>query len=399
MTTFAPFVDQIAGRGAAAWEIHTRALARAEAGADILFLSVGDPEFGTPEVVTDAAVEGLRAGRTHYTPILGETAFRRAVADWHAQLTGQTVKPDNVAAVAGAQNGLFTAMLCVVPAGAEVIVPEPMYATYEAVVGAAGATVVPVPLRPERGFHPDPADVEAAVSPATRAILLNTPHNPAGAVMDREELAAIADTAKRHDLWVISDEVYASLTFERAHVSPASLPDMGERTVVVSSLSKSHAMTGWRVGWLVGPESLIEPHVANLLLCMLYGLPGYNQDAGLAAITRASGDLDAMRAEYRARRDTVHAALADVPGLRCHRPEGGMFVMVDIRDTGRSAFDFAAGLLDDEGVSVLPGDGFGPSAAGHVRLSLTANRERLNEACTRIARHAARLLQEVEPSA
>jgi len=396
MTAYAPFVDRIAGRGAAAWEIHSRALERADEGAAIRFLSVGDPEFGTPGVIVEAAAESLRAGRTHYTPILGEMRFRRAIAEWHTHLTGQAVGPGNVAAVAGAQNGLFAAMLCLVPAGSTVIVPEPMYATYEAVVGAAGAGIAPVPLRPERGFHPDPAEIEAAVDGTTAAIFLNTPHNPTGAVLDRDTLAAIAETAKRHDLWVISDEVYASLTFEGTHVSPAALPGMAERTVVVSSLSKSHAMTGWRVGWLVGPETLIEPHVANLLLCMLYGLPAYNQDAGVAALTEASGDLDAMRAEYRARRDTVRAALADAPGLVCHVPEGGMFIMVDIRETGRSAFEFAAGLLDRENVSVLPGDGFGPSAAGHIRISLTADRDRLTDACERIARHAQRLLRDTE---
>jgi arginine:pyruvate transaminase len=265
-----------------------------------------------------------------------------------------------------------------------------MYVTYPATVAATGATLVKVPLLAERGFHLDLDALAAAVTPRTRAILVNSPHNPTGAVMTRPELEAVARLCRRHDLWLISDEVYATLLYDGEHVSPASLPGMADRTATVSSLSKSHAMTGWRVGWLIGPAALIE-HAANLALSMLYGSPPFIQDAATVALTQDGADAGAMLDRFRRRRDAVCRRLAGLPGLACTRPKGGMFVMLDIRRTGLSAEDFAQRLLAEERVCVLSGDAFGGAATGHVRLSLTAPDERLAEACNRIGRFAFRL--------
>ncbi len=381
---FSSFVERIGGEGSRAWEIHVRAVRRRRQGENVLLLSIGDPDFDTPPAIVDACVESLRAGNTHYTGIVGEPRLRTAVARRCSAMTGLAIEPDQVVIFSGAQNALFAASLCLLDRGDEVICPEPMYVTYEAVIGASGATMVKVPLVRETGFHLDPAAIAAAVTDRTRAILLNTPHNPTGAVYTRDELEAVAGLCRRQDLWLISDEVYATLTFERQHVSPASLPGMADRTVIVSSLSKSHAMTGWRIGWAVAPAALV-PHLANLTLCMLYGGPGFIQEAAAEALEAEPPELSEMREELRRRRDRVCTLLSGLPGIECLRPEGAMFVMIDIRRTGISAHEFAAGLLDRHDVAVLPADAFGETARGHLRLSLAVDQAQLEIACERIA--------------
>jgi arginine:pyruvate transaminase len=210
--------------------------------------------------------------------------------------------------------------------------------------------------------------------------------------MRLEELQAIAKMAQAHDLWVVADEVYAELTFEQAHVSIAALPGMAERTVTISSLSKSHAMAGWRLGWAVAPAPLID-HMANLLLCMLYGIPGFVQEAALEAIAQRGVLVPAMRAEYRKRRDIAFKLLSDVPGLHCRLAEAGMFMLIDIRDTGLSANDFTWGLFRQTGVSVLDAQAFGPTARGFLRLGFVVGEERLTEACQRIASYVNTVMQ------
>ncbi|WP_085677326.1 MULTISPECIES: pyridoxal phosphate-dependent aminotransferase [unclassified Pseudomonas] len=389
---FSSLTQRIAGDGAAAWEIHYRALAMLEQGRDVLLLSVGDPDFDTPAPIVQAAVASLEAGNTHYADVRGKRSLREAIARRHRQRSGQVVSADQVTVLAGAQCALFCVAQCVLEPGDEVIVAEPMYVTYEAVFGACGATVVPVPVRPEHGFRVQPEDVATRITPRTRALALNSPHNPSGASLPRSTWEALAELCIGHDLWLISDEVYSELLFEGEHISPASLPGMAERTATLNSLSKSHAMTGWRVGWVVGSPAL-SAHLENLALCMLYGSPDFIQDAAVAALEQPLPELDGMREAYRQRRDLVCARLADCPGLRALKPDGGMFVMVDVRETGLSAQAFADRLLDQHGVSVLAGEAFGPSAAGHIRLGLVLGAEPLAEACRRIALCARELME------
>src|SRR6201996_8145265 len=215
-------------------------------------------------------VERLQGKRTSAWEI-HHAAQQAAIPREHTRTTGRAVGVENVMLCAGAQNGIFAAALCLCEPGDEVVVPEPLYLTYEACVRASGATLVPVPVDPARGFHLDCDALEAAITPRTKAIFFATPCNPTGVVMPRADLERIAQLARQHDLWVVSDEVYADLTFEREHVSIASLEGMAERTVTIASLSKSHAMAGWRVGWAIGPAELIG-HLGRLALCMLYGL-------------------------------------------------------------------------------------------------------------------------------
>ncbi len=385
---YAEIVDRLTGQGYDGWRVHGRARALIASGVDVILLTIGDPDFHTPPAVVASAVQSLQQGRTHYTPSAGELKLRQAIASVHTQQTGQVVTAENVAVVQGAQCGLFVAAMCTLQTGDEVIMSDPVYSTYPPVIGATGATGVYVRLKPELNFHPDLAEVAAAITPRTRAIMFNTPHNPTGAVLRHDEIELLADLALRHDLWLITDEVYSGFTFAHPHASPASIADIADRCITISSLSKSHAMTGWRLGWVVGPTEMIE-HASNLLSVMAYGGPPFIQDGAVTALTTELAEVQAMREAYRRRRDLVHTLLADTPGIRCCATEGGMYALLDIRSSGLASMDFADMACDEAHVAVLPGDAFGPALAGYLRLSLVVPEDRLAEACLRLQRFAA----------
>ena len=387
---FSALTRRLDADSARVWEIHYHAERRLDAGEDVIVLSVGDPDFDTPPAIIDEAERSLRRGRTRYAPTAGDPALREAIARRHGRTTTQRVSAEEVVVFPGAQSALFACVLCLADPGDEIIVCEPRYVTYDGVIEAPGAVRVGVPLAAGQRFRFDPDAIGRAVTPRTRAILLNSPHNPTGAVAARDEMAAVADIARHRDLWVVSDEVYASLTYDADHVAIASLPGMAERTVTVGSVSKSHAMQGWRLGWAVGPRALAR-HLAHLILSMIYGAPLFTQDAARFALDREFEELDAMRRAYRARRDLLCTRINACPGLACQWPQGGMFALVDVRGTGLSDTDFAWGLLDTEGVSVLPAASFGDVAAGYVRVSLTAPEAVLDRACDRIARYVRRV--------
>ncbi|WP_416739493.1 pyridoxal phosphate-dependent aminotransferase [Pseudomonas sp. NFX71] len=389
---YSALTQRIAGDGAAAWQIHYRALELREQGVDVLLLSVGDPDFDTPRPIVQACIDSLLAGDTHYAEVRGSRGLRDSIVSRHRRRSGQTVDVDEVIVMPGAQCGVYSVVQCLLDPGDEVIVAEPMYVTYEGVFGACGARVVPAPVRPENGFRVDPADVAALITPKTRAMLLNSPNNPSGASLPLMLWQELASLCVRHNLWLISDEVYSDLLYEGEHISPASLPGMAERTATIDSLSKSHAMSGWRVGWVIGPKTLID-HLEHLSLCMLFGIPDFVQNAAQVALDGNLPEVAMMREEYRQRRDLVCASLNACPGLRAVRPDGGMFVMVDVRQTGLTAQHFAERLLEGYGVSVLAGEAFGPSAAGHIRIGLVVDRQKLADACRRIALCAADLLE------
>lgn len=381
---FSPFVERISGHGVAAWDIHHEAFNAQRDGADVIILSIGDPDFATPDFITQAAIDALRAGDTHYTDIAGRPKLRQAIADRYSQRLGRSVLAENVITVAGAQNALFMASMCLLQAGDEVVVLDPMYVTYEATLNASGAALVRATCHPEDGFRLREAALKNAITPRTRAIFLSNPNNPTGVVLDRQELQFIADLAIAHDLWVVVDEVYESLCYEREHQSLASLPGMEKRCVVIGSLSKSHAMTGWRIGWMIADTQLIG-HAETLALSMLYGLPGFVMEGALAAVNAHEPVTREMRETYRRRRDLVVGRLSDCPGLSVLAPDAGMFVLVDVRRTGLRSLDFAWRLFRETGVSVLDAAAFGEPAQGFVRLSFTLSDEQLTEACERIA--------------
>lgn len=381
---YSPFVERISGESVSAWDIHYAAVEARGRGEDVIVLSVGDPDFATASDICETAVDALRAGDTHYTHVLGRPALREAIAAKQSRLQGIAVHANNVALVAGAQNGLFATSLCLFSQGDEVLVPEPMYLTYEACIHASGARIATIEQPAANGFRLTRAALEKAITAKTRGIALATPCNPTGNVYSREELELVAEVAREHDLWVISDEVYGQITYDQPHLSIASLPGMAERTVVLNSLSKTHAMTGWRVGWVVAPTALVG-HLDNLLLCMLYGLPGFIQEAAVKALELDDEVVSDARTVYRRRRDLVVAGLGGITDLDCRVPQAGMFMLVDVRRTGLSSMDFAWQLFRATGVSVLDAQAFGASAEGFVRISFTVADDTLKDACQRIA--------------
>lgn len=389
---FSPLVDRIYGKGAEAWALHSEALKQKRAGRkDVILLSVGDPDFNTPSVIVDRAVQALQNGDTHYSDIVGFPELRNAIAGYHTRITGQEVKMENVAVLAGAQSVLFASSMMLFSAGDEIIVPEPAYVTYEATIQASGARIVHVPTKAENNFHLDKESLARAISPKTRAIMFASPNNPTGAMMRPEDLEMIAALAKQHDLWVISDEVYATLAFDRPHLSIASLPGMGERSVTINSVSKSHAMTGWRLGWMVGPIELIK-HAGKMGLAMLYGSPPFIQRGVTEALRLENAQIvEEMRKAYRHRRDYVAARLNQIPNIQCRVPEGGMFMMLDVRPSGLSSHDFSWRLFEKTGICTLDAAAFGPSSDGHLRMGLVVEDKILDEACTRIAAFAKEL--------
>jgi arginine:pyruvate transaminase len=384
------FTKRISGDGPEAWRTHGRARARQRNGDDVIILSIGDPDFDTPRPIIEAACQALNDGHTHYADLVGTPQLRTAIAGYQGKLSGVEIDPANVVVVAGAQCGLFASALCTMNPGDEVIVSSPTYVTYPAVIGAPGATLVSVATDPESGFVIDADAIRAAVTSRTKVIMLNSPNNPSGAMISGAALEGVAQICIEHDLWLICDQVYSGLVFEGEHICPLTLPGMAKRTIVINSLSKSHAMTGWRLGWLVIPEHMRQTF-SNLMLCMLYGIPAFTQQAALSAFDQDLTELGEMKQAFAARRDTMARGLDGVKGLVCRTPPAGMFCMIDVRRSGLSSYEFAEQLLDAEGVSTLPGDAFGPSGAGHLRISLMVPEARLEEACARIARFSASL--------
>lgn len=380
----------IVPNGEDGWELLYRARALREAGVPVLNLTIGEHDWTTPEPIIAAMAASARGGHTGYAALPGTTALRRALAARMEARTGVPTALENVIVTPGAQSALFSAMMAVLDPGDRAMIVDPYYATYPDTVRAASGIVVTVPARPEHGFEPARADLEAA-APGCRALLVNSPNNPTGAVYSRATMEAIAAVAAAHDLWLISDEVYAGQVHEGAHVSPRSLPGMAERTLVVSSFSKSHVMTGFRIGWLAGPAEAVA-RVEELTIATTYGVPGFIQDAALWALENGAEIERETTAVFDRRRRRAVAALAGANGVRVVAPRGAMFVMLDIRATGLSGRDFANRLLDAERIAIMPGESFGREAAGHLRVALTVEDEALVAALRRVADFAARQL-------
>jgi aspartate/methionine/tyrosine aminotransferase len=378
---FSPLVTRISGDGASAWLTHYEAVAARERGEDVIILSVGDPDLDTPAPVVERAIEQLRAGDTHYVAAAGRLALRQAIARAHTARSGQAVGAENVVFAAGAQNALFIASLCLAATGDEVVTFEPLYPTYPATIEVSGARLVRAP--PTAGLRPDVSALAALITPRTRAILWASPNNPSGIVLNETELAAIAELARAHDLWLLVDEVYAGLApGGRVPSLGARLP---ERVVTLGSLSKSHAMTGWRAGWLIGPRELAA-HAENLAMCMLYGMPGFIQEAALTALALAPEAEARMRAYCAARQQRFAAGIRDIAGLRALAPEAGMFMLIDVSATGLTGAQFARALFAAQGVSVMDGAAFGRTAAHCVRVCFAAEEATLDAACARLRR-------------
>ncbi|WP_158963969.1 pyridoxal phosphate-dependent aminotransferase [Chachezhania sediminis] len=369
-------IRTMAGSVSGAWDIFFRARALAEAGKTIVELTIGEHDERTDPAILDAMYNAARAGHTGYAAMPGTDALRDAVADRVTRQTGVPTARRNVLITAGGQFALFCAHHAVLDEGDTALMVEPFYATYPGVIRSVGGRPRTVAARPEDDFQPRADAIDAAVTAAAddgapaKSLLINSPNNPTGTVYGPATLGALADVCKARDLWLISDEVYETQVWDGTHLSPRALPGMAERTMVVGSVSKTFAMTGSRCGWLVAPEEAIA-HMIELTTQTTYGVAGFVQDAALYAL-QAGPEFEArIAAPFHRRRDLALKVLDGQNTVTAVPPLGAMYVMLDIRQTGLSGIDFANRLLDRHGIAVMPGESFGPAAAGHVRIALT----------------------------
>ena len=383
-------IATLTGDGDDGWSLFYRARAMKAAGMDVLELTIGEHDIGTNPVILDEMHRAAKAGHTGYAAVPGVAALRAAVAARLSAQHGQSYTSDNVLIVPGGQAGLFAAHHAACDPGDRALMIDPYYATYPGTIRAVGALPVAVAARSEDGFQPDLAALAKAAVGAG-SLLINSPNNPTGAVYSAASLAGIAAIAEAHDLWVISDEVYDSQVWQGQHRPIASLPGMAARTLTIGSLSKSHAMTGSRLGWVCGPADVIAQMI-TLATHTTYGVPGYIQEAGLFALAMGPAAEAAVAAPFKRRRDLLLGRITGHKVLRAIPPEGAMYVMLDIRATGLSGDDFAARLLDAAHVAVMPGESFGQAAAGHVRVALTLPDELFAEAVDRLIGFAEGLL-------
>lgn len=390
---YASISDRLDGLGAAKWAVHIAGKQRAARGDDLIFLSIGEPDLPPPPAVVDKAIDALRSGRTKYASGQGEGGTLDAVAGYLERRSGLSTSRRNVSITSGTQHALYASITTLVERGDEVLVPDPYYATYEGVVASSGATFVPVPTLPESNFHLTADALEAAITPRSRVLLMNTPSNPTGAVLTEAEIDAIGEVCERHDLWIVSDEVYADLTFDVPFSSPFDRPQLRERSVTVASISKSHALPGFRTGWAAGPEEFSR-RLTLVSETMLFGIQPFLSDALAAALDEQHPEVRRQRDVFRERAAAMVATLRGSSAVSVHMPEGGMFVLADVRATGLSGQDFAWRLLEEQGVVTMPGESFGSRGAGHVRLALTVESDVMIEACRRIRELAEHLVHE-----
>jgi arginine:pyruvate transaminase len=378
---------RLAGLGGAKWEVYLKARKMMAAGADIVNMTIGEPDVSTPSRLADTAVAAIRAGRTGYSDGRGEINLREALAGFYSETRGRNFDADNILCFPGTQTALFAVLMGVASHGDEVLVGDPMYVTYEGVIRATGAEMVPVPLRPEFGFRLQAADLATRITPNTRAILLTTPHNPTGAILTPRDIEEIGALALEHDLWIISDEVYEHLVFEGSEfASPLSHSAITDRVIAVSSISKSHAAPGFRSGWCVASKAFCEA-LLPLSETMLFGNQPFIADMTEQAVREGSPVAEGMRNRYAARAAFLAERLERDTGLTVHRPEAGMFALINVASTGMDGTTFAMDLLNNGGVAVMPGTSFGENLKSWVRLALTVEDGEFEKALGRIVAH------------
>ncbi|MCF2872843.1 pyridoxal phosphate-dependent aminotransferase [Octadecabacter sp. G9-8] len=362
-------ITHLTPSGSDGWEVFYRARAMKAAGENVLELTIGEHDIRTHASILAAMNESAKGGHTGYASVPGTPELRKAVADRIQSRTGVATVPENILITPGGQAALFAAHNAVCDEGDTALYIDPYYATYPGTIRGVGAIPKAIPAFPENGFQPRADDIARHAQGAT-SLLINTPNNPTGAVYSKATLSAIADTCKTHDLWLISDEVYDTQLWDGTHISPRALPDMANRTLVIGSMSKSHAMTGSRVGWVCGPQDAIE-HLVNLATHTTYGVPGYIQDAAHFALGQGTPLEDEIAAPFARRRQITEALLATQNIVKASPTQGAMYAMLDIRATGLSGLDFANDLLDAHGIATMPGESFGQAAAGHIRVAMT----------------------------
>ena len=367
-----------------AFEVLARAKALEDQGKDIIHLEIGEPDFETPAHIKQAAVQALENGYTHYVPTPGIQEVRQSVARNAGERRGMDFGWERVIITPGAKPIMFFSLLALAEPGDEIIYPDPGFPIYESMINFCGAKAVPMQLREEIQFHPDLDEFAKLVNKNTRVVILNSPHNPCGSILSSEELERIAAIVREQsDAYILSDEVYKDLLYSGQHFSIAAMPGMADRTIILDGLSKSYAMTGWRLGYGVFPELLVE-HITKLAVNSVSCANAFSQMAIIAALEGPQDSVATMREEFKKRRDIVVEGLQSIPGVICPLPEGAFYAFPSIKGTGLSSMEFESKALQEAGVAVLSGAAFGDYGEGYVRLSYANSVENLQKAISRL---------------
>ena len=376
-----------------AFEVLAKARALEAKGREVVHLEIGEPDFDTPPGIVSAGVAAIERGETHYTPSAGIAELRDAIARWLAERRGLRVDPAQVIVTPGAKPIMFYAILALLEEGDEAIYPDPGFPIYASMIQFAGARAVPLPLRERNAFEPDLDELRSLVTPRTKAIVLNSPHNPTGGVLSPAAIREIARIAREADLWVLADEIYGEILYEGEHRSLLLEDGMAERAILLDGFSKTYAMTGWRLGFGVFPRSLVDP-VTKLVTNSVSCTATFVQRAGVAALASRPPEVDAMVRSFRERRDTIVAGLNAVPGITCLVPKGAFYAFPSITGLGLgTSAQVADRFLYEAGVAVLAGTAFGRAGEGYLRLSYANSLDNIRLALARISEWAAATAQ------
>jgi aspartate aminotransferase len=366
-----------------AFEVLVRARALEAKGRDIVHLEIGEPDFDTPENVIASGVQAMQSGWTHYVPPAGLPALREAAAEYISKTRGVQVAPEEVVIVPGAKPILFFTIMALIEEGDEVIYPNPGFPIYESMADFLGAKAVPVHLRDDRDFRMDIDELAHRITDRTRLIIINSPHNPTGGVMEESDVRDLAAAIGDRDIMVLSDEIYSRLLFEGKHFSLFSIPEFRDRTVLLDGFSKTYAMTGWRLGYGVMRPDLAS-QVARLMTNSNSCTAAFTQVAGVEALRGDQSSVGRMLEEFRRRREVMVDGLNAIKGFRCHKPKGAFYVFPNITGTGWSSKKLADALLEDAGVACLAGTAFGAFGEGHIRFSIANSIENIHKALDRV---------------
>lgn len=375
-------IQSITGDGSDGWDILYRSRDMIDAGTPVLELTIGEHDNRTDPSIIDVMYESAKAGNTGYAAVPGQSALRNAIAARVQAQTGVPTSAKNVIVTTGGQAALFAAHLALLDEGDTGLFMDPYYATYPGGIRSIGSSCIPVPTHSDHNFQPQRADL-GPLAKGAKSLLINSPNNPTGVVYSRETLQMICDVCRENDVTLVSDEVYDTQVWEGDHISPRSLDGMKDACFVIGSMSKSHAMTGWRVGWIIGPEEAIA-RILDLSTINTYGVPGFIQDAATFALTNGTALETEVANVFRNRLKLARDILKDENDIRLIPAQGAMYLMLDIRATGLSGDDFASQLLDAERIAVMPGESFGASAAGHVRVAMTIPDDDFVQALSRL---------------
>jgi len=386
-----PFAERMTRLGTeTAFVVLAKAKALEAQGRKIVHLEIGEPDFDTPKHIVDAGIQALQDGYTHYTAAAGMPDMREAVAKYAGELRGLSFNPDQVVITPGAKPIMFYAIMVIANEGDEVIYPNPGFPIYESVINFIGARPVPIPLRIENDFRIDIDEFLGLVTDRTRLIIINSPQNPTGGVLTREDLEAIAKVAIERNIVVFSDEIYSKIVYDGNHVSIASFPGMAERTVILDGMSKTFAMTGWRLGYGIMPQKLAEG-VTRLQTNVVSCTAAFAQRIIPSALFGPQDEPQRMVTEFKKRRDVIVDGLNKIPGIKCIRPNGAFYAFPDVRSLGLSSSVLEDRILNDAGVAVLAGTSFGQFGEGFLRLSYANSVENINLALERLSGFAAKL--------